>query len=222
MPKLRKAPPVGRKFIGLHESKHLTYMRFIFLIACLFIFQITIGQIDYNKVDTSNYYEFYKNNYTNIKGKQLATNWLRLNEVTPIIVEEMENSGYETPYSHTILKLDTQYIVLTVYYRNSNFGFLYITGHSSLVEKENRKRLTQDHEWGTAYIETILSQDGSQKFIRIKKIPDNIFVLNENNYWYQYSEETIDNNKLITKDIALKILRQDIKAYLSKAPKPIK
>jgi len=191
-------------------------MRLAFLTPFLFLFQTAIGQIDYSKVDTSNYYAFYKTNQLNIKGKQLATNWLRLDEVTPIILEEMEKAGYETPFSHTILKLDTQYIVLTAYYRNSNFGFLFITGHSSSVAKENRKRLTQDHDWGTAYIETVLLQDGSQNFMRIKTIPDNIFVLNENNYWYQYTEKASDKNKLITKDIAVKILRQDIKAYLSK------
>jgi hypothetical protein len=47
-----------------------------------------------------------------------------------------------------------------------------------------------------------------------------MFLFSMNCYWYQYTDNPADNIHLISKEIALAILRQDIKAYLAKAPAP--
>ena len=48
--------------------------------------EISFGQtVSIPKIDTSNYYDFYRE-------LDVSTNWLRLNEVVPVIIEEMELS----------------------------------------------------------------------------------------------------------------------------------
>lgn len=71
------------------------------------------------------------------------------------------------------------------------------------------------------YVSCEETPSGNANFIKIKKLPENVFVLTENCYWFQYTDNQRDNEILVTKEIALKILRQDIKAYLAKAPKPV-
>jgi hypothetical protein len=198
-------------------------MKLKLLFALLLTEQIVIGQGLAQKADTSNYYDYFSSyqKNKNIQGRKLTTAWLRINEVVPVIMDELQNGGYDWLYDNKLFKVDTgQYVVLAAYSRKSNFGFLYIEGHEVLPSKRHRKELSQQSDRGVDYISCEETPTGKPNFVKIKKLPNNIFILNENCYWYQYTENPDDNNFLITKEIAIGILRQDIKAYLVKAPKP--
>jgi len=193
-------------------------MRAIILFAFLLVGNFTIGQTNYDKIDTSNYYNYYSNG-ENIKGKVLTTEWLQLIDVAPVIMEELINAGYEWLNDFALYKIDSgKYVILVSYSRKSNFGFLYIQGHNAIPDKENRKELTEKKEKGVDYIVCEETPKGEANFIKIENIPKNIFVLNENCYWYQYTKNPDDNNNLVTKEIAIKILKQDIRDRLAKVP----
>ena len=78
------------------------------------------------------------------------------------------------------------------------------------------KHLTQNDLVGADYSSCEETPSGKPNFVKIKKLPKNVFVLNENCYWYQYSNNPEDNKSLLTKETAFRILRIDIKTYLSK------
>lgn len=178
-----------------------------------------VNNIDKSKIDTGNYYSYYVE--ASSKFDQLTTNWLRLHDVAPIMKEEMLAAGHEWVSEYQIFQIDSnQYILLAVYSRKSNIGFLYIEGHSDSPKKEDRYNLTQkkQNNWNAEYVSVIETIKGKMKCIPIMQLPQNIFVLNENCYWYQYTNNPQDDQFLFTKENALQIIRQDIKAYLNKNP----
>ena len=188
------------------------------LLIIIFISQIANGQTDINtQIDTSNYYNYYSNG-KNLKGQGPTTSWLTLNEVVPVIMDELKTAGHDWLYDYKLFKVSPEhYIVLAAYSRKSNFGFLYIQGHEAFPSKEHRKNLTQNKLLGADYSSCEETPSGEPNFIKIKKLPKNVFVLNENCYWYQYTDNQEDNISLLTKETAFKILRDDIKKYLIKA-----
>ena len=192
-------------------------MKINFFILSLFFWQLGFAQTDINeKIDTTNYYSYFSSG-KNLKGNNLTTSWLRLNEVVPIIMDELEKAGHDWLYDYKLFKVaEGEYIVLAVYSRKSNFGFLYIEGHDMFPSKEHRKHLTQNDLVGADYSSCEETPSGKPNFVKIKKLPKNVFVLNENCYWYQYSNNPEDNKSLLTKETAFRILRIDIKTYLSK------
>ena len=192
-------------------------MKIIFFILSLFICRLTFAQTDINdKIDTTNYYNYFSSG-KNLKGTNLTTSWLSLNDVVPIIMDELKKAGHDWLYDYKLFKVTTeQYIVLAAYSRKSNFGFLYIEGHDMFPSKEHRKHLTQNDLVGADYSSCEETPSGKPNFVKIQKLPKNVFVLNENCYWYQYSDNPEDNKSLLTKETAFKLLRQDIKKYLSK------
>jgi hypothetical protein len=189
----------------------------LFIIA-LFWGQILFAQTN-SKIDTSNYYNYFSPK--NLKGKRLTTSWLRLNDVVPIMLEELKKSGYDWLYDRTIYKLKNgQHINISAYSRKNNLGFLYIEGHDMFPSKSHRNVLFQTDNSKVNYIECEETYSGDAEFIKIKEIPSNIYVLKEDCYFFQYTDNVEDNKALVTKETAIEILRQDIRKYLSTAPKP--
>jgi hypothetical protein len=193
--------------------------KYFFIIALLFG-QKLIAQTSL-KIDTSNYYKYISPK--NLKSQRLTTNWLRLDDVVPIMKEEFKEAGYEWIYDRTIYKLkDSQYINLSAYCRKNNIGFLYIEGHEMFPTKDHRKTLFQKDNSKINYVECVETYNGQAEFVKIKEIPKNIFLLREDCYFFQYTDNIEDNNSLVTKEIAIEILRQDLRKYLSTAEKPKK
>lgn len=192
-------------------------MKIKLLVLSLLFWQLGLAQTDINdKIDSTNYYSYFSSG-KNLKGNGLTTSWLGLNDVVPIIMDELERAGHDWLYDHKLFKVaEGEYIVLAAYSRKSNFGFLYIEGHEMFPSKEHRKHLTQNDLLGADYSSCEETPSGKPNFVKIKKLPKNVFVLNENCYWYQYSNNPEDNKSLLTKETAFKILRTDIKKYLSK------
>lgn len=192
-------------------------MKYKLLALIIFFSQTSFSQIDINdKIDSSNYYSYYSYG-KNLKGQNLTTSWLKMDEVVPVIMDELEKAGHDWLYDYSLFKVAPgQYIVLAAYSRKSNFGFLYIQGHEIFPSKDHRKHLTQNDLLGADYSSCEETPSGKPNFIKIKKLPKNVFVLNENCYWYQYTDNKEDNKSLVTKETAFKILRQDVKKYLKK------
>jgi len=193
-------------------------MKKILFIVTLFCGHISFAQKT-SKIDTSNYYNFLSPK--NIKGSGLTTNWLRLDDVVPIMLEEFEKAGYDWLYDRTIYKLKNgQYINISAYSRKNNIGFLYIEGHYMFPSKSHRNTLFQKDNSKVDFVECVETYSGEADFVKIKTIPSNIFVLKEDCYFFQYSDNVEDNKILVTKEIAIDILRQDLRKYLATAPKP--
>jgi len=192
-------------------------MKYKLLALIIFFSQTSFSQIDINdKIDSSNYYSYYSYG-KNLKGQNLTTSWLKMDEVVPVIMDELEKAGHDWLYDYSLFKVAPgQYIVLAAYSRKSNFGFLYIQGHEIFPSKDHRNHLTQNDLLGADYSSCEETPSGKPNFIKIKKLPKNVFVLNENCYWYQYTDNKEDNKSLVTKETAFKILRQDVKKYLKK------
>lgn len=173
------------------------------------------------KINTSNYYDYFLD-YNGMKAKKLqgtgiTTNWLRIKEVIPFIIDELKKAGYEEVYDNELVEMnDKQSIIISVYSRKSNFGFLYIEGHLADPTKEDRIERTQKKSSGFEYVFWKETSTGESIPIEIKKLPENIFVLNENCYWYQYTDIPSDQKFLVSKEDAFKILKEDIKVYLLK------
>lgn len=195
-------------------------MNKLLLIVILFCCQSLYAQTN-SQIDSSNYYNFL--NPRNLKGTKLTTDWLRLDDAVPIILDELKNAGYDWLYDRTVYKLkNNQYFDISAYSRKSNIGFLYIEGHNAFPSKDARDDLFQKNNSEINYVECVETYSGEPDFVKIKDIPSNIFILKEDCYFFQYTDDPEDNKVLITKEIAEKILRQDIRKYLSAAPKPAK
>jgi hypothetical protein len=190
---------------------------FIFVLLCG---HITVAQTN-SKIDTSNYYNYLSPE--NVKRNSLTTNWLRLDDVVPIMLDELKKAGYDWLYDRTIYKLENgQHINISAYSRKNNIGFLYIEGHELFPKKAHRNILFRKDNSHVNYVECEETYSGEADFVEIEKIPSNVFVLKEDCYFYQYTDNPNDDKVLVTKEIAISILRQDLRKYLSTAPKPKK
>jgi hypothetical protein len=197
-------------------------MKFVSILSLLILSNCCFAQQDINSnLDTSNYYNFYYQSGPKLKGTGVTTDWLRLNDIVPIIMEELEKAGHDWLYDRTLFKIDnSHYVVLAAYSRKSNFGFLYIEGHDMFPSVKHRKDMTDKALSGAEYVVCEETVSGKPNFVRINKLPLNVYPLNENNYWFQYTNAPEDDKQLVTKASASKILRMDIRRYLKLAGKP--
>lgn len=185
-------------------------------------------------INATNYYDYLVNRNSNgfvngkgekvdLKGKMVATAHLLDYEATPVIIDELRKAGFENPFANSIVKIDSSHrIAVSAYVRQSKFGILFISGHFADPKKENRgktfSRMIGFQSDYTQYEENI---NGDISHFEIKNLPSNIFWVCADWYWYQYSENLIDDKKLFSKEDAKRILREDIKAILKNVAKPL-
>ncbi len=161
------------------------------------------------RIDTSNYYNYYR------EGGRL--NWLSPSDAVPVIIEEIKNAGFSTAFIEIgrLIKIDkTTSLVQQVSFNNNeiSFGFIYETGHSLGLLVSDRDYLKD--ETREEYAQPEHPINGPVKFNRIYPLPRNVFLLKERCYWFQFDEK--GSAYPVTKDLAIKILRQDIRAFLNK------
>lgn len=200
-------------------------MKIKMLLCFLCLASLSYAQ-DKANINASNYYDYYVHfpqlKAKGVEGKSITTNWLRREEVIPVIVEEFKKAGYEYVMDNVLFKIENdKYIILSAYSSTSNFGFLYIGNHS-LPSKEHRKEFIEKKKTGFNYSSYVETASNKPYRVEIAKLPENVFALIENCYWYQYTENPVDQKVLLSKEDTFKILREDIKTYLLKAPKPTK
>ena len=157
------------------------------------------------KIDSSNYYNFldtHKSIY-----------WLDREDVTEIILTELKDNGYFENDTYVLMETDSSnFVILSVYCRDLNVGFLYPRVHDYPPKREHRlMRSSYSTATGYDYIQKVQIYPNSSSVIKIRHLPDNVIILNEDCYWYQP-----DNNQGVSKTTITKILKEDIKNQLKK------
>jgi len=110
-------------------------MKLIYSIIFLSFTSLLFSQ----KNNSENYYENYGKK-ENLQGKRLGTGWLNEIDAAKILVEEMENAGFEWISEFQIIKIsDTEYILATCYSEKSKVGFVYESTHGAFPKKQNRE-----------------------------------------------------------------------------------
>jgi hypothetical protein len=154
------------------------------------------------KINSENYYEYYQSGGT----EKITTNWLRRNEAVSIIIDELEKLGFETK-EYILYELeDNNQIIVDVYQRENNIGIVFNTGHFAFPNKSQRNKRVYN-QWKRKV-------SGSIGKIKVyDSLPKNIIVLQETWYWYQYQKSP--NEKLVGKEIAENILREDVRKKIT-------
>jgi hypothetical protein len=186
-------------------------------------------------ITNHNYYDFYVGPTSmkgdlvgpidKLKSRKLGTGWLRWEEITPILVDEMMKAGYDQVYSNKLFHIDsTHYVLLAALsMRGPMVGFVYAEGHAMFPKASDRQPGHQLMGEGKAeYVQLVSTPANKAEFITIRKLPANLLALQENWYWYQYTDNLSDNKYLLTKEDIIRVLRADIQEKLGTAPKPVK
>lgn len=172
------------------------------------------------KFNSENYYENYGKK-ENLQGKRLATAWLNEIDAAQILSEEMKNAGFEWVREFRIIKVnENEHILAICYSEKSKVGFVYEPTHGAFPKKQNRelKSLLKRNS-GNDYSEKIVDLNGNSQFIKIKDMPDNIFIIKEDIYWFQFTDNKDDDKYLVTKNDMLEIFREDIRKVIAKFKK---
>lgn len=156
-------------------------------------------------INSFNYFEYYNK----IEAKKVTTNWLTKTEISNVIIEELENYNFKHNYDNVIYEMPNKpTIILDVYSRKLNFGFLIQKGHYARPQKEHRQ--TKDYD-SVKYDHT-----GKMTRFKIDQLPKNIHLLLETNYWYQYSSDKTEINEGVCRAKIIEILKEDIRQILAK------
>jgi len=185
--------------------KHWLTIIFIFLAITSF------GQNNSVTIDTSNYYDYAR--------KVVNLDWLRTSDAVPILIDEIKKAGFSYAYINVgqLLKInDTTRLVLTVSFSHDiKFGFVYEDNHGIPLTKNDRDFMSSELPVGYSQVEK--DSNGKTKFMRVKTLPTNVFLLKQTCYWYEY--DYAKKKITVSKDIAENILRQDIRKYLTQIRK---
>jgi hypothetical protein len=177
---------------------------FLTLLILLTLNNLSFAQSEKDKVNSDNYYEY---RVTPVPGQGVvSTDWIRRNEAVPIIIEELEKLGLKiSPYVLYELE-DGNKIILEAYNRQNDIGLVFNTGHLLTVKKEQRDTRTFNQD-GFKYGGSLSRRSA------YKELPQNIVVLQETWYWYQYTDDqSIEIH--VDKETAMRILREDISAFI--------
>ncbi len=183
----------------------------------LLIFSLIIVSPIYSQTINENNYYDYISNGKGLKGMSVTTNWLRENEVVKVLEEEMKKAGFKSVLTFKTVKIsDSDYVTSICFSDKSKVGFLYEATHRGKVTLADRNlKSLNKAETGNDYVEYILNLNEQSKFVQFEVIPDNLFIVKENSYWYQYTGHEEDDKFLVTKEIITEILRKDIRKVLS-------
>jgi len=193
--------------------------RFLTIILLIFSFLATAQ----NPINSENYYSYYKDydDYKTLKVKKLSTGRLNELEVAKVLSEEMKLAGFEWLNNFRIVNLEeNKYIVSICYSEKSKFGFVFDGSFAMIPNKKIRdlERHTKN-EAGYEYAEKIVNLEGESKFVKINQLPENLYLIKSDIYWYQRTENEEINKTLVTKEIIIQILRNDIQNILKSVKK---
>lgn len=182
------------------------------------------GQRQNPDINNRNYYDYYRKPTLDgpLKGRRLSTGWLGEDEVNLVLQEELKKAGHEWVVGNQLYRLDSvQYVVLNAYSQKSGVGILYTPGHTAFPQPAHRQERGRDMAGvgHVDYVQSVAGPGAQRDVMRIRRLPDNVLMLAENWYWYQYTENPGDAKHLLTKDDALRILRQDVQEALAALPK---
>jgi len=171
------------------------------------------------EIDSSNYCNFYNMNahYHDAKVK-ISTTYLSKLEIAEIVFEEMEKLGYKHLFNFRIIQIDSlTHVNAICYSEKSKIGFLYEGSCGMVPIQENRHVVSLYKEMtGNAYAEKIVTVDGKSNFIKLKDLPSNLHILKMENYWFQESDDPKTNEKLVSKEFIVNLLREDVRRIAPK------
>lgn len=157
-------------------------------------------------ITTENYYN-YEVKSTHIP---ISTGWLQRHEIVPIIISELDKFGFKYNSQYLLYKPDnTSPVILDVYSSQLKFGFIYKTGHFAKIDSKHRERKFIFDQIG-------LNSKGDLRYTKNIILPPNIYILNENNYWYQFKEDQNEKNDFVDRSTIIEILKSDIRKVLAK------
>jgi hypothetical protein len=167
------------------------------------------SNIQSQKINNSNYYDY--------QIKFCNTNWLRPCDAVPVIIDELLKNDieYYTIGVGSLVKLnDSTRVVMTVSFliNHKTYGFIYQDTHYGKLEASHRDFMKDTNN--CSYMQFEKYNDTGDKYMEVKPLPKNTFLLRETCYWYQTNSD--GSNAPVTKEIAIAILRQDIRNYLKK------
>ena len=168
------------------------------------------------KIDSSNYYSYYSNG-DGLKGT-LGTAHLKAFEIVPILLDEIEKAGFHRCNDYILYKLTpNQTILLTAYNTDPEFGFIYINSFELFPQQRHRNRKSIFQEFDSCeYEESNRKPGATLERTPIKRIPENIHLLQADCYWYQFSDSSSDNRKLVSKEDAIEIFKEDVRSILTR------
>ena len=187
-------------------------MKFKILLIMLFVTKFSFSQgSSENVIDNSNYYKFFQP----IKGHSM--NWLRASDAIPIIIDELIKNKipYFTIEVGNLIKInDSTRLVVTVSFKKNDkeYGFVYEPINGTPLNSHDRDFMESPVKEG--FIETERDINGEANFMLIKPLPQNIFLIKQTCYWFQF--DNVGTQYKVSKDVIQNILRQDIKNYLTK------
>ncbi|TAL47249.1 MAG: hypothetical protein EPN92_05075 [Chitinophagaceae bacterium] len=187
-------------------------MKFILLIIALFVGQFSFAQVPTeSSINNANYYSYFQD----IKGHSI--NWLRSCDAVPTIIDELLKNGiaYHTIGVGKLMKInDTTRFVITVSFRKSDkeYGFLYDASHGIPINPKDRDFLKDKRK--AFYVQAEEDTKDDVNFMMIDPLPDNVFLLKQTCYWFQFDTKGTKYN--VDKEVAHGILRQDVRDYLKK------
>lgn len=160
------------------------------------------------RIDTSNYYGYMRDGG--------SFEWIRTSDAVPVIIEEIRNAGFSNAFLQVgrLVRLDknTVFVVTVNWEGEKPFGYIYEEGHGQQPHAADRQFLHD--EYRDSYSQAEIGSSGELKYQKIGKLPRNIFLLRERCYWFQFDDA--GGNYPVSKDVAIRILRQDIRAYLNR------
>jgi hypothetical protein len=183
------------------------------------IFFISISMVfSQNKeIDSTNYCDFYNMN-AHYNNSSIKTKHLSESIITDIIYSEMKKMGFKSVNQFQIVKIDSQkYVSSICYSEKSKFGFLLEGIIETVPLQKNRYvvSLNKEHS-GLDYREKIVTLNGNTEFTDFKEIPKNFYIIKIDNYWYQESNNQIEDKKLVSKEFIINLLKNDIRKVLNK------
>ena len=187
-------------------------MKLIYSIIFLSFTNLLFSQ----KFNSENYYDNYGKK-ENLQGKRLGTGWLNEIDAAQILSEEMKNAGFEWVREFRIIKLnENEHILAICYSEKSKVGFVYEASHGAFPKKQNKELKSLYKEMtGNDYSEKIVDLNGKSQFVKIKELPENIFIIKEDIYWYQFTDNKDDDKYLVTKNDMHEIFRNDVKKVIA-------
>lgn len=188
----------------------------LFIFPMLILTYLSFGQ---SKITADNYYSHFKDHddYLKLGVKDLGTGWLTEFEIGKVLREEMKLAGFEWLMDNQIIRIDNEkYLTSICYSRKSKFGFVLESSFDAIPEKKHREVKSMSREYGYDYVELILDVNGDSIFVKFEELPENLYLIKRNIYWWQITENEDINKTLVTKEIAIEIVRSDVKDILKR------
>jgi hypothetical protein len=154
------------------------------------------------------------------------TSWIRPSEAVPVIIDQLLKCGisYSSISIGDLVRFnDSTEVVLTVGFikQGKLYGFIYTAGHYDVLNQHQRDFIiTKENYTHKEYVHSFEKNKESFYMDQVLLPVDRIFLLKETCYWFQIEPDGTDGQ--ISKEVALKILREDILYYLKDVLKATK